>query len=319
MGQDTHSIDWQAAQWIDRMSRPVLDSDTAAAFDRWILTDPRHVDSYARMTAIWQAKGLVEALKETTHLTGANDDHDGHGAPSRRGWRRWARSGVAASLLALACLGGTRLLVTDANYATARGGTRVVVLADGSMVRMNGDTRIAVRIAPWSRHVTLERGEAFFDVAHERLRGFSVDMGGASVSVLGTAFDIDRIDGDTRIIQVYRGLVSVYAGNDWRWRLSAGSGLEFSRNQVRSLKGMNGAFPAWTGGWIEANEMPMRQLIERINRTAARSVTLADPSLGDLLVTGRFRAGDPESMVIAVATIHDLRWRSVGDHYVLDR
>lgn len=316
MGQDTHSIDWQAAQWIDRMSRPVLDSDTAAAFDRWILTDPRHVDSYARMSAIWQSKGLETALAEAAHPSEASNDDD---AAPNRGWWRLARGGAVASLLALACVGGAQLLVSDASYATARGGTRMVALADGSTVRMNGDTRITVRIAPWSRHVILERGEAFFDVAHERLRGFSVDAGGASVSVLGTAFDIDRIDSETRIIQVYRGLVSVDAGTGRQWQLPAGSGLELSGEHVRSLKGVAGAHPGWTDGWLEANDMPMLQLVERLNRTAGRPVRLADPALGDLLVTGRFQTNDPKNMLEAITAIHDLRWHDAGDHYVVER
>ncbi len=316
MGQEMHSIDWQAAQWIDRMSRPVLDSDTAAAFDRWILTDPRHVDSYARLSAIWQSRGLEAALAEAAHPADASNDDD---VAPNRGWWRLARGAAVASLLALACVGGAQLLVSEARYATARGGARTVALADGSTVRMNGDTRITVRIAPWSRHVTLERGEAFFDVAHERLRGFSVDAGGASVSVLGTAFDIDRIDRDTRIIQVYRGLVSVDAGAGRRWRLPAGSGLELSGEHVRSLKGVGGSRPGWTEGWLEANDMPMLQLVERLNRTAARPVRLADPALGDLLVTGRFQTNEPKNMLEAIAAIHDLRWRDAGDHYVVER
>jgi len=315
MGQDIDPVDWQAAQWVDRMSRPVLDSDTAAAFDRWILADPRHVDSYAQMTATWQARGLERAMSEAANPSGAINDNDA--APNRR--RRLAWRGVAASLLALACVAGARLLVSDACYATARGGTRMVALADGSTVRMNGDTRIIVHITPWSRQVTLERGEAFFDVAHERLRGFSVDMGGADVSVLGTAFDIDRIDGDMRIVRVYRGLVNVHADTGWRGQLAAGNGLELSGAQVRSLKGVDGSRPAWTGGWIEANDMPMRQLVARLNRTAGRSVTLADPALGDLLVTGRFRTNDPQNTLEAITMIHDLRWREVADHYVVER
>jgi transmembrane sensor len=316
MGQEAHSIDGQAAQWIDRMSRPVIDSDTAAAFDRWIMTDPRHIDSYARMRAIWQSNGLERSLGEAAQAFDASNDDD---AEPGRGWRWLARSGVAASLFALGCVGAAQLLVSDASYATATGRTRTVALADGSTIRMHGDTRIRVRIAPWSRHVTLERGEAFFDVAHERLRGFSVDAGGASVSVLGTAFDIDRIDSDTRIIQVYRGLISVDAGTGRQWQLPAGSGLELSGEQVRSLKGIAGDRPGWTDGWLEANDMPMLQLVERLNRIADRPVRLADPALGDLLVTGRFQTHDPKDTLEAITAIHDLHWHDAGDHYVVER
>ncbi|MFT4054664.1 MAG: FecR domain-containing protein [Novosphingobium sp.] len=322
MGHELHSIDWQAAQWVDRMSRPVLDSDAAAAFDRWILKDPRHVESYARMAALWQSDGLDAALGNSGTLPRAsNDDGPTHATSgaSRRGWARVLQAGGALCLLAVALIAGPRLLVSEARFATGHGQMRTVSLDDGSTVHMDGETRIAVRITPWSRHVELQRGEAFFDVAHERLRGFTVDAGGASVSVLGTAFDIDRVDEDTRVIQVYRGLVSVDAGAGRQWRLPAGSGLELAGGRVRSLKGVDGARPGWSEGWLEANDTPVSQLVQKLNRASPHLVELADPALGELLVTGRFRMDDPKGVLDAVAAIHDLNWREAGNRYVLER
>lgn len=317
---DRQTIDWQAAQWLDRMNRPVLDSATAADFDRWILKDPRHVESYARMSALWQSEGLAGALAGDSPLPRAcNDDAREDDAPARGRWARVAQAGAAACLLLLACILGPRLLVAESALATGHGETRTVSLADGSTVRMDGETRIAVRLTPWSRHVALERGEAFFDVAHERVRGFTVDAGGASVSVLGTAFDIDRVDADTRVIQVYRGLVSVDAGAGRQWRLPAGSGLELAGERVRSLRGMTGDRPGWTEGWYEANDTPVAQLVQRLNRMSPRPIVLADPALGELLVTGRFQTGDPQGVLDAVAAIHDLNWREADGRYVLER
>ena len=322
MVQETHAIDVQAAQWIDRMRRPVLDSDTAADFDRWILKDPRHIESYARMQTLWQSGGLEAALSGVAPLPRAGND-DGDGEALARGWNReWRPLGLAAALagiLIVAGVAGAPSLVTEAQYATARGQTRIVALADGSTIRMNGDTRIAVRMAPWSREVALQRGEAFFDVAHERLRGFAVDAGGARVSVLGTAFDVDRIDRDTRVIQVYRGIVGVHAGSGRQWRLPAGSGLELDGERVRSLKGSGDNRPDWTQGWFEANETPVRQLIQRLNRSIDRPIVLADPAIGDLLVTGRFPLREPKSALEMVSVVHDLSWRARGDRYVLKR
>ncbi|MEE4451050.1 FecR family protein [Novosphingobium resinovorum] len=323
MGHEPHSIDWQAAQWLGRMSRPVLDSDAAAAFDRWILENPRHVESYARMAAMWQSEGLGLALAEPGGAPRpSNDDFDGDGdePAAPRTWRpRVLQAGAALCLLLFACVLGPRLLVEEAEFATGHGQIRTVTLGDGSTIRMDGETRIAARITPWSRHVALKRGEAFFDVAHERLRGFTVDAGGASVSVLGTAFDIDRMDARTRVIQVYRGLVSVDAGAGRQWRLPAGSGLELSGERVRSLRGVEGDRPGWTQGWFEANDTPVAQLVQRLNRASPRKVVLADPALGELLVTGRFQTGDAQGVLDAVAAIHDLHWRRTADRYVLER
>lgn len=332
MGSEFHDIDWQAARWIDRMSRPVQDAEMAAEFDRWILKDPRHVEAYARLSAIWQSDALAKSLHCAVSDSGeddsfasndpaaSNDDDERPGPVWRKAFAgRWAGLAVAALALVLGVVMAPRLLVEEAAFETPRGATRVVALSDGSTIRMNGATRIAVRITPWSRHVALDAGEAFFDVAHERLRGFSVDTGGASVSVLGTAFDVDRLDDDTHVVQVYRGLVSVDAGAGRQWRLPAGSGLEISGERVRSLRGVNGQRPGWTKGWYEANDTPVLQLVQRLNRTSAGPVVLSDPALGELLVTGRFQTDRPADVLDAIAAIHDLRWREEGGRYVLSR
>ena len=318
MGSEFHDIDMQAALWIDRMSRPMQDAEMAAEFDRWILKDTRHVDAYARLSAIWQSDGLDTALRQPGAAPLACNDDDTPRWP-RQLWLRMVGVGATALCLAFALLMGPGLFVEEAAFATPRGATRLVALSDGSKIRMNGATRIAVRITPWSRHVTLEEGEAFFDVAHERMRGFSVDTGGTSVSVLGTAFDVDRIDNDTQIVQVYRGLVSVDAGAGRRWRLPAGSGLEVSGDSVRSLRDVDAKRPGWTEGWYEANDTPVWQLVQSLNRTSPRPIALADPALGELLVTGRFQADRPAAVLDAVAAIHDLRWEDDGDRYVLAR
>lgn len=323
MGQELHSIDWQAAQWVERMSRPVLDSDAAADFDRWILKDPRHVESYARMSALWQSGELEAALDDRSASLLPSNDDDVESVldmrPQRLSWRRPVSAVAALCAVLSVGIAAPHLLVQKASYATGHGQTRTVALQDGSSIRMDAETQIAVRITPWSRDVALEKGEAFFDVAHERLRRFAVDAGGTRVSVLGTAFDVDRIDADTRVIQVYRGLVSVDAGLGRQWRLPAGSGLELSGEKVRSLTLGAAVRPDWMDGWLEANEMPVSQLVQKLNRVSERPIALADPALGELLVTGRFPIDDPEAVLDAIAAIHDLDWRSAGSHYVLDR
>jgi transmembrane sensor len=324
MGHEMVSIDCQAAQWVERMNRPVLDSDTAADFDIWILKDPRHVESYARLSALWQSEELDAALSDKTwSLRPSNDDGDakprGLRGLRRMSWARVAPAAAAICMVAAICVAAPRWLEEQSEFSTGHGQTRTVVLQDGSTIRMDAETRVAARITPWSRDVELVQGEAFFDVAHERLRSFTVETGNARISVLGTAFDVDRIDKDTRVIQVYRGLVSVEAGVGRQWRLPAGSGLELVGERVRSLTRVHGERPGWMEGWLEANEMPVSQLVRKLNRISRRPVELADPALGELLVTGRFPTDDPEAVLEAIAAIHELTWRDAGGRYVLGR
>ncbi|WP_395396962.1 FecR domain-containing protein [Novosphingobium sp. BL-8A] len=326
MAGELDVIEYEAARWVDRMNSPVLDSADAADFDRWILADPRHCDSYARLSAIWQSGGLSQGLSRRL----AEGGEDGHArfevdeAPSDVTWDlpsypRMAGLLAVAACVLLFCTFMPPLIVQEASFSSPRGVTREVALADGSRVRLDGDTRIDVRITPWSRRVDLARGEAFFDVAHEQWRSFTVEMGAARVSVLGTAFDVDRVDASTQVIQVYRGLVSVEAGKGREWRLPAGTGLELAGQRVRSLRDVEGNRPAWTDGWYEANDTPIFQLVQHVNRNASRPIVLADPGLGELRVTGRFRTAQPEDVLEAISALHDLHWQKMADRYVVSR
>jgi transmembrane sensor len=313
-------IEEAAAHWVQRMAMPVQDSATAAAFDRWILADPRHVESYAHMAQLWQSQGLAQALQAVAAPPAAVRPGRafGHVPIGLWDWRRAALLLPAVAAAILLVLVMPALLRDPLRYAAPRTAMREIALADRSRVQLAPGAQIAVRLTPWSREVTLERGEAFFDVAHERLRSFAVTAGTTRVRVLGTAFDIDRLDGE-QVIRVYRGTVSVAAGAGREWRLPAGAGIVLRGSHATTIDGINGSQPDWITGWFEASNTPIRQLVAHINRVSAVPVRLADPLLGELLVTGRFRLAEPADALQAVASIHELNLTRDAHGYVLSR
>ena len=75
--------------------------------------------------------------------------------------------------------------------ATPRGSRYIVLLADGSKVWLNAASsiRFPVSFGADERRVEI-RGQAYFEVAHDRRRPFRVKVGSAEVEVLGTHFDV---------------------------------------------------------------------------------------------------------------------------------
>ncbi|MXO67141.1 FecR family protein [Altericroceibacterium endophyticum] len=321
MPVEFREIDRRAAIWVERMNRPVQSSEMAADFDRWIMSDPRHVESYARMQALWQSDGFDAALAEAEAqptLPAAPNDNDPLSWAARN---RILGGGVIAALLCLIiALPVAGVLLTDTyHYQAPHGDVLEVALKDGSTVMLSSGTAIDVRLTPWSRQVDLLSGEAFFDVAHEQLRGFDVDMGEAQVTVLGTAFDIDRSTDETLTVTVFRGVVGVDVGAGRQWRLPAGSGIEIAGNRVRSLPAPMGDSPGWIDGWYDAANTPVSQLIERLNRRSELPVRLEDAALGDLQVSGRFQISKPEAVLDALALTYDLNWQKHDDYYAISR
>lgn len=314
---DLRQIEQEAARWVNRMNRPVQSQETATAFDQWIMQDPRHVESYARMQSLWQSDEFRRVL-EKADIGGSLPEALNDNTPQARSWKV-AGAIIAALSVILVLPVAAMLSIDEAHYAATPGQVRTWTLADGSKITLSGGTEMDVRFAPWSRSVALHRGEAFFDVAHERFRGFRVDAGDARIAVLGTAFDVDRVGRDDLRVHVFRGVVGVAAGSGRRVRVAAGQGVELSHGAIGRLPGPGGEHPGWVDGWYDAADVPLRELAARLGRMSDVPVSLADPALGELRVSGRFRISQPEQALDAVAAALDLRWRRQDGGYVISR
>src|SRR5262249_14209034 len=75
-------------------------------------------------------------------------------------------------------------------YRTADTERLTTRLEDGSQVTPNSDTALETFFTATERRILLKSGQAYFEVAKERNRPFSVEVNGRQVIALGTAFDI---------------------------------------------------------------------------------------------------------------------------------
>ena len=188
-----NAIEETAAYWLVRQGDG-LSGEEQAQLDAWLNAAAEHNTAFWRLEYSWEKAGRQSALRGPDTLVEAMAET----APSaslRRGQPRWA-VGLAATL-ALAVLTSTALLwPRPAHYATDTGERRLVALSDGSRVELNTETRLRASLSPDSREAWLDEGEAYFDVAHDASRPFTVHMGDRTVRVLGTRFSVRR-EGET--------------------------------------------------------------------------------------------------------------------------
>ena len=105
---------------------------------------------------------------------------------------RWIAVAAAAALVLAAGWWTLRSVVSlppAAHYVTTVGGYERVMLADGSVLELNGDTEAEVRFTAAERRVRLARGEAHFTVAKNSARPFWVEANDVAVRAVGTAFN----------------------------------------------------------------------------------------------------------------------------------
>ena len=242
-----------------------------------------------------------------------------HRPRQRRRWRTPLKAALAA------CLGVSAVLLWPWLHpdpaplvaATAPGQIRVLRLDDGSVLTLNGASQVRVQLRAQRREVALERGEVFFDVAHDPQRPFQVRLGPARVQVLGTVFNLAR-DGATSELSVYSGRVQIDNGAAHQV-LAAGMRIDTTGAGLGALAHFDPRAGDWREGWLQTAGIPLARLIERLNRRSPQPIALADPTLGALQVSGRFRLDRPEETLMHLAQLYPLRLQQRADGIRLER
>lgn len=210
-------------------------------------------------------------------------------APVKR-TRRSPGTTLGAFAAALALAGG--LLWLDPAYrsedhASAAGQVQTIALADGSQVTLDGASRIHVSWHLRSRRVALQAGQALFAVAPMTYRPFFTDAGSTRISVVGTRYNVSRLGDDVRVT-VSEGRVSVRGHGD-ALLLTPGEQVRVRAGQLGTpLRTDASAVAAWVEGQLVFERTPLGEVLDALQRQAGLQVRLADATLAELPVSGRF-------------------------------
>lgn len=205
----------EAAVWIARLHGP----DRSVQMEReclaWQGRSDMHRLAFERCTEVWEAvPGLTLA-----DAFSAGSRELGEPASVGRPRGKWAWGGVGLAGAALGLAVGAALLAGrgSPHYTTGVGEQRSVLLADGSRVTLNTNTRVEVDLTSERRTVRVDGGEAFFEVAKDARRPFVVRALDSEVVALGTAFAVrlgeSATQGNALAVTLIEGRVSVRAAS----------------------------------------------------------------------------------------------------------
>ena len=217
----------EASRWHARLAAEDCTDLDRAEFECWRASSRQHADAYEGAEALsaklarW-AK-LDDRLKSmaddafamaSDHETHPNlsDDYLALGAQAGRA-RRWMAPAALAATVVVAFV-GVRLsgyltrAVPPVSYASSQETRREVTLADGSIVHLDVDSEISVRLSEGQRQIALVNGRALFEVAHDATRPFVVSAGQSHTTALGTHFQVQR-EGHEVLVTLTEGSVAV--------------------------------------------------------------------------------------------------------------
>jgi transmembrane sensor len=194
------------------------------------------------------------------------------------------------------------------------------LLPDGSVIELKEGANIEIDYSPAFRRVRLIEGRAHFTVAKNQVAPFIVIVGELEVRAVGTEFSVHmdarrvevlvtegRVDVDQTIQPVAAGspqnarsvrasrqtLATVDAGN--RVVVEVAAAVEPPAVLAVSTTEQNELL-SWRVPSIELSATPLSEALPIFNRYCPVSLSLADPSLGALKLSGVLRPNNPNAL-----------------------
>ena len=196
--------------WHVRLLSDAADERDWLAFEVWLAGSSEHLRAYESVELAWsELDGLVPetaAEPATAKIVTLRPRR----RPAVPVWFGAAAASLVAAIALAVTLGPafTAKAPPPQAYVTARGQPRVLALADGTRVTLNGGSAITVSLGKRERRVVMADAEAVFDVAHDPSRPFLIQVGDREIRVVGTEFDVLHRGGQVQVT-VRRGVVEV--------------------------------------------------------------------------------------------------------------
>jgi len=322
------AADW-VATLVDSPSRR-----TVAAARRWLRQSPEHcseflvaVGLYRLLKGMGQTRAIdMEALvaqvdtvvafagrpasvpaaenaKATRQPTAAAETSSPTLAPNgtRRADRRarFLKVAVISFVSILAFVGGGPSYSDAHREYVAGSDPKIISLGFGTVIYLNAGSALVVTRSPRALSVTLDRGEALFDVNHrhgnsQQLWVFSA---GIRLKDIGTRFDVQRRD-DGILVSVLQGRVRI-DGTVESIMTDAGHEVDIHmmpHPQTHVVARADAELQhrtAWAYGWLDFTGVSLSRAAQLFSKRGGPTV-VTTPSVAHLQVGGRFRANDFE-------------------------
>jgi transmembrane sensor len=311
----TGDAEREASAWFARMNADDVTDDDRTRFEAWLHAHSCNVKAYAALSATWQE--LVESgpIVRAVNFGQVMNAASAPAAPRRR----WAAA-VAAGIGAIVLGGAWNLYKQkeETRFQTAIGEQAAVAMPDGSSFDLNTNSRIWVDYSQRQRVIRLERGEAFFKVAHDTQRPFWVRAGDYWVRAVGTAFNVYLTPTGVEVT-VSEGTVKVVnatanesppsdaAITESAAAVTAGEQAD-AHGRAKVIHELNSAqlsrLLAWRKSSLYFQDQPLGDVVNELMRYTTLKIELDDDALSRLPVGGTFQTS-PEGVEALLTMLHD--------------
>jgi transmembrane sensor len=328
----------QAYAWVVALRGESVSDKNLEDFSDWITSDESHQSAWDQALDLWGTMGAVshlpvddllvdnQLIPESVSKAPADKQPAAGIGLFEKLHRLWKPMALAFSLAVVGFIAVFNFQPQGENYAAGTGQYLAVTLADGTVVELNTNSEISVSLNENFREIELIKGEAFFTVAKDKDRPFIVDVAGATVRAVGTAFNIYRVTDQSAIVSVTEGIVRVEE--------AGGSSVTAAQSQlltvdealtIDSVRGLfeaktkNHQITAWRQGQLLFDNTSIADAVEMLNRYLHKKVVVADDVSQSIKLSGTFSSRQKRETLAAVAQALGLELTPRGDKWLLSQ
>jgi transmembrane sensor len=309
------TLEEEAASWLLRRHFFDWTPEDQLKLDAWLDESPSNRVTYWRLNAALSRTERLAALRAPMREE----------QPERSLFRSTLIRAVAAIALVTVTAATGLFYATKGEVqtiSTAVGGHKLIKLSDGSRIELNTDT--VIRIARWGRSVTLARGEAYFEIKHDAVHPFTVDVAGQRITDLGTTFVV-RQSGDGVSVGLLEGRAQFESRNDPAQTREAvltpgdfatATPQSFSVRQVPQKVLINEL--SWRRGVLVFHNTTLADAAREFNRYNQIKLIVEDAA-SQLEIDGTFSVNDPGTFTQIASDILHLHIEEQQGNTVLTR
>ncbi len=313
----------EAFRWVIRLHSGDATSDDALSIKQWREQTPDHETAFREAVRLWRGAGqgarmLADKPFQDESLPFQQKRRVAAGLVSRRSLIGGAIAASAAGYAAFQPPLGLWPSIKEltADYRTAKGERRNVVLSQDLSFELNTQTSIAVRSTESRPQIEILSGEAAVAANLDKGEPVVVVAASGRTTARRANFNARCLDGIVSISCV-NGAVDVEL--DGRSiRLIGGQRVSYSAAEgLQAPIQADAEAVAWIKGLLIVRDRPLASVVEEVNRYRSGRIIVMNAQLGSRMITGTFHLNQLGDFVEQVRLLFQASVRSLPGGIVL--
>ncbi len=318
--EEEDAISTRAADFLARQRFGAWSEADWAGLDAWLAESVLHEVAWLRL------QGVAACTDRLSALDALERKQVAPGVGGKFRYRRFVLPLLAAASIALAAIWGGPFVASllkppDRVDSTDVGGRTLLSFSDHTQIELDTNTAVRLRMTTAERTVWLEKGEAWFHVAHDAAHPFAVIVGKHRITDLGTEFLVRR-NADNVDVTLLKGRAAISTEGLQTATLVPGeeasatpTALSVTRKSPQELADEL----AWRRGVLVFRDTRLADAVREINRYSMVKLVIADPSIADLRFNGEVEDSDLDDFLNFAHIAMKLRTDRQGNSILLSR